>query len=178
MQREERGCVRTRNHKTWPNSRRLQLNSVSPLCIKIMRLAHSIDIVLGNNALSTSSDQTFLWARLLCNPDLHAVSLFVVSTHVNLLGLDGRSGPDQPTALLFRGQALRCIQKVSRSPGLAYVGNGTSTFKMCLSILAAWEKVRKGRWMRFESRMRYSLVAGLWRRSRVHSSSNSPGLDR
>jgi hypothetical protein len=107
-----------------------------------MRLAHSIGTVLDNNALSTCTDQTILWARLLCNPDLHAVSLFVVSTDVNLLGLNGRSGPDQPSALLFRGQALRCIQKVSRTPGLAYVGNGSSIFKMCLSILAAWEKVR------------------------------------
>ena len=143
-----------------------------------MRLAHSVDTVLNNNALSTSSDQTSIWARLLCNPDLHAVSLFVVSTHVNLLGLDGRSGPDQPTALLFRGQALRCIQKVSRSPGLAYIGNGSSIFKMCLSILAAWEKVRKGNRIRLASRTRYSLVAGSRRRSRVHSTSNSPGLDR
>ena len=165
MQRGERGCVKTRNHKTWPHSRHLPRNSVSPLCIKIMRLAHSIDTVLGNNALSTSSDQTFLWARLLCNPDIHAVSLFVVSTHVNLLGLDGRSGPDQPTALLFRGQALRCIQKVSRSPGLAYVGNGTSIFKMCLSILAAWEKVWKKSLIHVVSGMQCSLVAGLRRRN-------------
>lgn len=109
-----------------------------------MPLAHTFEAVLDNNALSTFTDQTLLWGRLLYNPDLHAVSLFVVSTDVNLLGLQGRSGPDQPTALLFRGQALRCIQKVSRSPGLAYVGNGSSTFKMCLSILAAWEKVRNG----------------------------------
>lgn len=105
--------------------------------------------MIGNHALASSTDQAFLWARILYNPDLHAVSLFALSTDVNLLGLAGRSGPGRPCALLFRGQALLCIQKVSKSPQLSYTRNGTSTFTLCLRVLAAWEKVEQNFFMTF-----------------------------
>ncbi|EME45622.1 hypothetical protein DOTSEDRAFT_71351 [Dothistroma septosporum NZE10] len=81
------------------------------------------------------------WKHIIGNAILHGVSLFVVSTHTNLLGLHSRDGPVQSCALTLRGQALRGMQKAYKLPPEPSPSHGGTALAISLGILAGWEKV-------------------------------------
>lgn len=81
------------------------------------------------------------WTEIVLSPQVHAVCLFVISTHTNLCGIHGRAGPHTSCCLFMRGQALRCMQKAADSPPETAYHARSAQLATCLTILAGWEKV-------------------------------------